>query len=265
MKKIRTLLIDLDDTLIVEKAAAHASFLETISELESIPDKEQFVKSIRQEARKLWYTFPTIDYCKKIGISSWEGLWAEFTGDDPNLKKLAELRDDYRFNAWNNALIASRIRNRDLALKLGADFARIRNGKHALFPDVLPFLKYVTDKYTLVMVTNGAPDIQWKKILGGKLDKLFRAILISGELGTGKPDPPIFREALLRADCKPENALMIGDSPTSDIGGAKSMGIQSVWMRRNSEKEPLSELQPDYIVQDFDLVAKLLSELDRSA
>ena len=48
----------------------------------------------------------------------------------------------------------------------------------------------------VALVTNGPPDIQRLKIEQAGVGAYFTAVVISGELGIGKPDPAIFGHAL---------------------------------------------------------------------
>ena len=48
--------------------------------------------------------------------------------------------------------------------------------------------------------------------------------LSSAEIGLEKPDPKIFRLALSRAGCAPEEAVMIGDRIDNDIRPARMQG-----------------------------------------
>ena len=57
----------------------------------------------------------------------------------------------------------------------------------------------------------------------------FEVILIEGELGYGKPDPRIFRQALERLRVSTNDAWMVGDNLQADIAGAKQVGLFAVW------------------------------------
>ena len=55
----------------------------------------------------------------------------------------------------------------------------------------------------------------------------------SGEVGAGKPHPPIFLAALERAGVEPHEALHVGDSYSSDVLGARGVGIQPLLLDRD--------------------------------
>ena len=57
--------------------------------------------------------------------------------------------------------------------------------------------------------------------------------VISAEVeGNGKPEAPIFLEALRRAGCPPSSAVHVGDEPFSDAMGASRVGISAVLLDR---------------------------------
>ncbi len=251
MNHVNAILFDLDDTLIVELDSARASFIETIQSLDSGIDKEEFVKVIREEARKLWYELPTIEYSLKIGISSWEALWADFDGEDENLRKLSQLASEYRISSWANALARFGFRDMQLAEKMSETFKKLRNTKHILYPETLTCLNELKPFCRLGLVTNGAPDLQWKKINGGNLKSFFNTIVISGEHGFAKPDTRLFMRTLRVMDTKPENAIMVGDNLKTDIKGAKETGIHTVWINREGKTYEDQLVQPDFEIDNL--------------
>ena len=255
---IDTVLFDLDDTLVVEYRSADEAFIETINLIEHRIHKDEFIKAIRYQAREQWYKLPTIDYCLKVGISSWEALWADFTGEQENLKQLKSLADTYRFETWNETLHRFNINNSEVAFKLGNEFKRIRNSKHVLYPDTLDILNFLKPVYKLGLISNGAPDLQWKKINGSNLKHYFDCIVISGEHGYGKPDARLFSAAMNGLKAAKSRTIMIGDSLESDIKGAKNFGLKTIWINRNNH--PTCDLKPDYEIDYLLKIKDILSE-----
>ena len=64
------------------------------------------------------------------------------------------------------------------------------------------------------------------------LGQYFSVIASSAELGVSKPDSEIFLQALAMADCKPENAVMVGDRLDNDIRPAKELGMKTIQIRK---------------------------------
>ncbi len=246
---IKCILFDLDDTLLIEWKSAEKSFLETIELVDHIIDKSSFVQIIREEARKLWYSLPTIDYCKKVGISSWEALWADFTGEDKNLKILHSLAKDYRISTWTNALKRYDINPENTAARLSEEFKKIRSAKHILFDESIETLEKLKYRYKLGLITNGAPDLQWKKVIGGKLRPYFDSIIISGEYGYAKPDTRLFRVAIDSLKTEKNTTIMVGDNLNTDINGGKNAGIQTAWVNR--DKKEANENKPDIEIDNL--------------
>ncbi len=191
---------------------------------------------MRRHARSLWRASPTIAYCRAIGISSWEGLWARFLGGDPNLKILREWAPTYRREAWSRALAEYGVCDVPFAEQLAAGFQEERRARHIVFPDAEAALKDLRETRRLALVTNGAPDLQREKLRGANLAAYFDAIIISGEVGVGKPDPRIFALALDQLGVIPERTAMVGDSLVRDVMGAQQAGLRAIWINRSGDK-----------------------------
>ena len=253
---INTLLFDLDDTLVVEEASARAAIIETaeLAQARYGLDPRGMHETLRKTCRELWYEFPSHPYCKKVGISSWEGLWAEFIGPDPNLGALRDWYPTYRYESWRASLIRHGIDDPDLAAELAETFPRLRRRNHAVYPDTIGTLERLSRGYNLGLLTNGSPDLQRRKMEGAGVAGYFDRILISGDVGIGKPDRLVFEMILARLKANPGTSLMIGNSLTSDVLGAQRAGMRTVWVNRSGASGD------DSIVPDWEIAC--LEELD---
>ncbi|MBQ7848420.1 MAG: HAD family hydrolase [Clostridia bacterium] len=77
-------------------------------------------------------------------------------------------------------------------------------------------------------------------------------VVASAEEGVAKPDPAIFRLALTRAGCLPEEAAMIGDRLDNDMEPAKAIGMRTVWLPQGPavwQSVRRDEERPDLRVQ----------------
>lgn len=97
-----------------------------------------------------------------------------------------------------------------------------------LIPDAIETLEYLTGRYNLTVVTNGFEEIQNLKLTSGKLTHYFDHIITSQKAGHKKPAREIFEFALRENGVHPYEAIMIGDNPITDIGGARNASIDAV-------------------------------------
>ena len=256
----RAIVFDLDETLIVEDASVDASFLAACrlaSERYGV-DAEALHRAVRAKAHALWHASPVRRYCVDIGISSWEGLSGRFTGDDDNLKILRDWVPTYRRASWLEALNEFGKDDASFAEQLALAFQNERRKRHVVYPDTEPVLKRLREAFRLGLLTNGAPDIQREKIDKSGLEPYFETIIVSGELGIGKPDKRIFGMVLDRLGVTAGETVIVGDSLRSDIAGAKGAGLTAIWMNR-LKKVNEGPAQPDAEVHDMEELCEFLN------
>lgn len=260
---IKAVIFDLDDTLVVEEASAEAAFVAAcaVAQKKYGIEPNEFHETVRQKARELWHKSPARAYCVSIGISSWEGLWGRFEGDDPNLKIMREWAPSYQWQAWADALAEFGVKDGSLAQLLAVTFQKERRKRHIVYPDVEPVLKKLQEVYQLALVSNGAPDLQREKLEGSKLGPYFDIVVVSGEVGIGKPDPRIFATVLERLGVSAGMAIMVGNSLNSDIAGAQQVDLKAVWLNRD-KKENNNSVRPDYEINNLNELHHALNDLD---
>lgn len=78
-------------------------------------------------------------------------------------------------------------------------------------------------------MTNGPPDLQREKLAATDLLGHVDAVAISGEVGDGKPNPPVFEFALDELGVEAAAAVMVGDSLSRDMAGAAALGMATIW------------------------------------
>lgn len=144
-------------------------------------------------------------------------------------------------------------------------------GLMRLFGESLAVLDAVRARYPLVLVTNGNAAQQRMKIAAHDLERWFRHIVVSEEVGLLKPDPAIFAHAIAPLGVPPEAALHIGDTRAQDIAGARAAGWQSAWVNRGGahasnghladERAPDAhepDVEPDVEIASLDDLVALL-------
>jgi putative hydrolase of the HAD superfamily len=236
----RALLLDLDETLMVEEPAAVASF-EAAAEVAAAQrdiDPARLALDARTRARELWSAAPTHAYCKRVGISSWEGLWCRFESEGHEVRALREWFPTYRREAWRLALADQGLDDPLLAEELGEHFARERRDRHEVFSDAEEALRQFRGSYPLALVTNGAACLQREKFAASNLSDFFEVVVVSADVGAAKPDASIFEHALSQLGATPDRAVMVGDSIPKDIDGALAAGLEAVWLNRGGEATP---------------------------
>ena len=236
---VKTILFDLDETLILEKPVALRALEQTgrRANAEAGVHPAELRDRVLERAGELWRSTPAIDYCRRVGISSWEGLWCEFAGENENLVWLHEWSPTYRFEAWSRALNDMGVDDKRLARSLADDFVEIRSDLFEHFPETFEILNELNGAVRLVLATNGASDLQRLKLETSSLAGYFDDVLVSSDIGFAKPHPHFFEHALRHADAGPDETLMVGDNIRKDIGGAQEAGIRGIWVNRK-DREP---------------------------
>ena len=259
-----TVLFDLDDTLVVEEAAAGAAFLAAsgVARERYGIDPKTLTAAVRCSAGELWRASPTITYCRRIGVSSWEGLWATFVGEGSDLAALCEWAPAYRLESWRRALAEFGVHDAALAAALADAFPCERRTRHLVYPDVVPALHALRERqHRVAVVTNGVPDLQREKLRGAGLDAQFDAVVISGEVGVGKPDPLIFLAAAERLGVDPALVVMVGDSLRRDVVGAQRAGMRGVWLNRAGATPAGDASRPDGVIADLHELPTIVGSL----
>lgn len=118
---------------------------------------------------------------------------------------------------------------------LGVDYPEWSPEYEELYPDTVKCLQVLREKYHLGIIANQIPGAE-KRLERMGIRQYFDLIISSAEEGVAKPDPEIFRIALARAGCSPEQAVMIGDRIDNDIVPAKQMGMKTVWIKQGVGK-----------------------------
>lgn len=103
----------------------------------------------------------------------------------------------------------------------------------------------------IIIVTNGTKVAQEKKLERSGIDKLADYIFISEEVGYEKPSVAFFEKVISEAGITDlSEALIIGDSLTSDIQGGCNAGIDTCWYNPENLVND-SKLTPTYMIQNL--------------
>jgi putative hydrolase of the HAD superfamily len=131
---------------------------------------------------------------------------------------------------------------------LEANFMANTSSKPHVVADTFEILDYLKQSYGLHVITNGFNESQTQKMNAAGLTTYFDLIVTSETTGHRKPDRRIFDYALDQIGAGPEECVMIGDNPLSDIAGAQNAGIDQVFF--NPKNIP-STVTPSYTIQSL--------------
>jgi putative hydrolase of the HAD superfamily len=122
-----------------------------------------------------------------------------------------------------------------------------------------PVLKQLADARPLVLVTNFYGNIA-AVLEDFHLTGFFPLVVESATAGVRKPDPEIFRLALKSAGCRPEEAVVVGDSFDKDIAPAASLGCQTVWLKKAgwTPTDAACDGTAGLIISDFGALGEIL-------
>ena len=213
MKIYRVLLLDVDDTLLDFKADEREALKKVLGQFGLSADDEVFAR-YSEINRALWLAHERGEIPRQ---TIWERRFAalfeafHLSADGPEAERL------YR--------------------------AALGEGGH-LIPGAFELCRALSRRYALYLVTNGTAATQYSRIRRAGLDRWVRETFISEEIGFPKPAPQYFDAVFEKIPFSREEALIIGDSLTSDIQGGFNAGVDTCWY--NPGRKESGGLSPTY-------------------
>lgn len=224
----KNLLFDLDQTLL----DFHAS--------------EKTALGVVMRAQGQEFSQQRYDAFKQINKS----LWLEFEKGEITKLQLFETRFRRLFE-----LCGCDVESMDLA-KINSDFidAMAQNG--VLMQGADAFLERLTRDIAdarIYIVTNGVTRNAMGRIVSTGLDRFISEVFVSEKIGAAKPAREFFDAVVSAVGGDRESFLVIGDSLTSDMLGAKNAGLASCWfMPCGDVQKAVNDYEIDFTAADFD-------------
>ena len=228
-KKYKALFIDWDDTIGDWSGAARKALQELYAmyHLEVLyKTSEEFIEAYEPYNLQLWGMYGRGEIGKE------EVQFRRFYRPIERLKD-ATLQDGKAY------------RLEEMAREMGADFLRLTNKYFTLLPGADGVVRELAKRYPLTIISNGFKEVQYYKFAHSGLADCFAHTIISEEVGVNKPQPEIFRIALQMNGVTADEAVMIGDSYSSDIQGAKNAGIDQIWLHEGETEETATFIVPN--------------------
>ncbi len=188
----------------------------------------------------------------RINVKYWEAL------ERNEMSKPEILVGRFReFFAENNIDVSLAEKfNKEYQTTLGDHVVFVKNAKEMLLSE--------KNKYILIAVTNGTKIAQTKKLQKSGLDKIFDAVYISEDVGIEKPNAGYFEHVFIKSGINnPKEALLIGDSLTSDMRGGEIAGIDTCWYNPNHTVNN-KNITVTYEISDLAEIEQILSEVEKN-
>ena len=226
---ITTVVFDLDDTLYDEADYCKSGFTAVAEYLAEKPD---------------W----------PGGERIFEGMWGQFR--QGNRGKVFNAAFDELGLKYDKNIIAEAVkiyRNHNPEITLPAESERI--------------LGQLSGKYTLAMLTDGFLPAQKLKVKALGIEKYFKSIVYTEELGREfwKPSCAGFEKIISSLNAKPQECVYIADNEKKDFIGPNKLGFLTIQLIRatkiHTESCEESFAKPQHIIHALGELSGLLAKL----
>jgi YjjG family noncanonical pyrimidine nucleotidase len=149
-------------------------------------------------------------------------------------------------------------------LKVNDDFIRTMSVNGVLMDGALEFVRKAKESIAdarIYIASNGATVNAKGRIASTGLDRYIDELFISEDMGVTKPDTAFFDLCLNRIGEPRSSCIMIGDSLSSDMLGAKNASLDSVWfMPSGNIEEAMTAYDINYCASSFDELYEILEK-----
>lgn len=215
MKNIKTVFIDLDDTVWWFTENSKVALLHTY-ECFGIshwcPDYKRFADIYHEKNTELWNLYHYGKIEKDYLVTERFRYVLERIGCDKPLLELSSRMNEEYLDFLSH-------------LKL-------------LVPGSREILEYLAPRYDVNILSNGFKGVQLRKLQSGGIDHLFHRLILSDDAGITKPLPGIFEYALAQCGASASTSVMIGDNYDADVCGAFRVGWRTIYFNLRGTTEP---------------------------
>ncbi len=263
MATLKAVLFDLDDTLVPEMEPEREALLIAcgLATERYGTDAQKMSVTVGEAASKLWAQWSTPGMYSSIAYAGWEGLWGPPDVPETGLGNDLETITNYKRDAWNEVLSIHGILDVELRDEIIERHRVERVARIVPYEGAEEVLEQVKGEYLLAIVTNGAPAMQRFKLGRAGLSDYFSVVVASGDVGVGKPNPLPFTTALDALGITPAEAVMIGNSWSSDIQGSAGVGIPSIWFNADHLERPSKGESPTAEVDSLQEIPQAINEI----
>ena len=149
-------------------------------------------------------------------------------------------------------------------LKINGDFIRTMSVNGVLMDGALEFVGRVKENIPharIYIASNGATVNAKGRIASTGLDRYIDGLFISEDMGVTKPDAAFFDICLKQIGEPGSSCIMIGDSLSSDMLGAKNASLDSVWfMPSGNIEEAMAAYDINFCASSYDELYEILQK-----
>ncbi len=194
--------------------------------------------------------FPFSDEIYRAFKAKNKALWLELEKGTITRTELFVTRFTYIFGQCGGVIPAP------APLEVNDDFIRTMSINGVLMDSALEFVRKAKAGIPgsrIYIATNGATVNAAGRIASTGLDRYIDGLFVSEDMGAAKPSEAYFDICLERIGEPRESCIMIGDSLTSDMLGAKNARLDSVWfMPEGNIAGAMREYDINYCASSFD-------------
>lgn len=225
--RYQTLLFDVDDTLL-DFHAAEDQALKKLFASEKMP--------LTPELKQAY---------QKMNL----GLWEDFEQGKLTREEVTETRFGKLFAQFGMEVDSPAMERR---------YRSFLDEGHQLLGNSRQIVADLAQKADLYVVTNGVSKTQYRRLTDAQLLPYFKDVFVSEDTGYQKPMPEYFDYVFERIPhFAKEDAVIIGDSLTSDIKGGANVGIDSIWLNPG-KKNLLAGITPTYEISRLEELYPIL-------
>lgn len=226
----RAILVDLDDTILDTTQSATRVWQLTAEAFEDEIGQPAAVFNPILDQSRVWY-------------------WS-----DPERNRQGRLDvQRSRIEVTHHGLRQLGIDNVALAERFANHYSDHRVSSMRPFPGALETLEHFHDAgIPMALITNGDAQGQRDKVEHFNLSPYFKAVLIEGEIGYGKPNPRIYQRALEACNAPAKGSWCVGDNLAWEVAAPQAMGMLGIWNDWEGINLPEdAEIIPDRVVRSI--------------
>ncbi len=227
---IKTVLLDLDDTILDFHKAEGIALRKALTEME-VPVSDEIAERYSE-----------------INAAQWRAL------ERGEITRQQVLTRRFQFLYAELGLERS-------PMETQKRYERYLSQGHYFLPGAEALLETLYPKYDLYLVSNGNAVVQEGRLKSANISHYFREIFISEHIGADKPSKVYFDRCFARIPgFQRETVILVGDSLTSDIRGGIHAGVRTCWF--NPHHKPRNpEIPADYEIDKLSDLPPLLEQI----